>query len=159
VNTTRWAVVSAGLPETVPAATVDRQCGSSALREEAGHLVVRLTDGTDVVGRAVIVATGARYRRLAASRLGKFEHSGVYTRRLTQGSANARPRRWSSSAVATPQGKRAVLRRVRQPGHRRHLPFHLSDSMSRYLVDRIIEHSRIDARSTTMTTRGSASLH
>ena len=29
VNTTRWAVLSAGLPETVPATTVDRQCGSS----------------------------------------------------------------------------------------------------------------------------------
>jgi acetyl-CoA acyltransferase len=29
VNTTRWAVLAAGLPETVAATTVDRQCGSS----------------------------------------------------------------------------------------------------------------------------------
>ena len=29
MNTTRWAWLSAGLPETVPATTVDRQCGSS----------------------------------------------------------------------------------------------------------------------------------
>src|SRR3954451_10414791 len=29
MNTTRYAVLSAGLPETVPATTVDRQCGSS----------------------------------------------------------------------------------------------------------------------------------
>jgi acetyl-CoA acyltransferase len=28
-NTTRWAALSAGLPESVPATTVDRQCGSS----------------------------------------------------------------------------------------------------------------------------------
>ncbi len=29
MNTTRWAVLAAGLPESVPATTVDRQCGSS----------------------------------------------------------------------------------------------------------------------------------
>src|SRR5579862_7261443 len=29
LNATRWAVLGAGLPETVPATTVDRQCGSS----------------------------------------------------------------------------------------------------------------------------------
>jgi acetyl-CoA acyltransferase len=28
-NTTRWAALAAGLPESVPAVTVDRQCGSS----------------------------------------------------------------------------------------------------------------------------------
>jgi len=29
MNTTRWAVLGAGLPESVPAVTIDRQCGSS----------------------------------------------------------------------------------------------------------------------------------
>jgi acetyl-CoA acyltransferase len=29
MNTTRWAVLAAGFPESVPATTVDRQCGSS----------------------------------------------------------------------------------------------------------------------------------
>jgi thioredoxin reductase (NADPH) len=43
-------------------------CAASSLREEAGHLVIRLSDGSDVAGRAVIVASGARYRRLGASR-------------------------------------------------------------------------------------------
>ncbi|GAB3879812.1 hypothetical protein GCM10029964_032840 [Kibdelosporangium lantanae] len=28
-NTARWAALAAGLPESVPAVTVDRQCGSS----------------------------------------------------------------------------------------------------------------------------------
>src|SRR6266851_5302327 len=53
-------------------------CTASSLREEAGHLVVRLSDGTDVAGRAVIVASGARYRRLDAARLADFEGNGVY---------------------------------------------------------------------------------
>src|SRR5271154_3461009 len=29
LNTTRWAGLGAGLPETIPPTTVDRQCGSS----------------------------------------------------------------------------------------------------------------------------------
>src|SRR5580693_2356306 len=53
-------------------------CAATALREEAGHLVVRLSDGTDVAGRAVIVASGARYRRLDVDRLDDFEGNGVY---------------------------------------------------------------------------------
>ncbi len=38
VNTTRWAVLSAGFPETVPATTVDRQCGSS---QQAVHFAAQ----------------------------------------------------------------------------------------------------------------------
>jgi thioredoxin reductase (NADPH) len=52
-------------------------CTAASLREAAGHLVVRLSDGTDVAGRAVIVASGARYRRLDAARLADFEGIGV----------------------------------------------------------------------------------
>jgi len=51
-------------------------CTSSGLREEAGHLVVSLSDGTDVAGRAVIVATGARYRRLEVDRLSEVAGYG-----------------------------------------------------------------------------------
>ena len=50
----------------------------ASLQERAGHLVVGLMDGTEVAGRAVIAATGARYRRLEASRLEEFEDNGVY---------------------------------------------------------------------------------
>ena len=37
-NTTRWAVLAAGFPETVPATTVDRQCGSS---QQAVHFAAQ----------------------------------------------------------------------------------------------------------------------
>ncbi|WP_370948866.1 acetyl-CoA C-acyltransferase [Amycolatopsis sp. cg5] len=37
-NTTRWAVLSAGFPETVPATTIDRQCGSS---QQAVHFAAQ----------------------------------------------------------------------------------------------------------------------
>jgi acetyl-CoA acyltransferase len=37
-NTTRWAVLAAGFPETVPATTIDRQCGSS---QQAVHFAAQ----------------------------------------------------------------------------------------------------------------------
>ena len=71
---TQRAVIQAekfGANLTVP-------CTAVALRNHAGHLVVRLNDGSEVAGRAVIAATGAAYRRLEASRLSEFEGNGVY---------------------------------------------------------------------------------
>src|SRR5205823_1855271 len=41
-------------------------------------VVVRLSDGTEVGGRALIIATGARYRRLPISNLAYYEGAGVY---------------------------------------------------------------------------------
>ncbi|MEU8930777.1 thiolase family protein [Streptomyces sp. NPDC048409] len=48
MNTTRYAVLSAGLPETVPATTVDRQCGSS---QQAVHFAAQgvMSGAYDVV--------------------------------------------------------------------------------------------------------------
>jgi thioredoxin reductase (NADPH) len=51
---------------------------AAALGEEAGHLVVSLSDGTAIGARSVIAATGARYRRLDVERLEHFEGRGVY---------------------------------------------------------------------------------
>ncbi|MFJ6704874.1 MULTISPECIES: thiolase family protein [unclassified Streptomyces] len=48
MNTTRYAVLSAGFPETVPATTVDRQCGSS---QQAVHFAAQgvMSGAYDVV--------------------------------------------------------------------------------------------------------------
>jgi acetyl-CoA acyltransferase len=47
-NTTRWAVLAAGFPETVPATTIDRQCGSS---QQAVHFAAQgiLAGAYDIV--------------------------------------------------------------------------------------------------------------
>jgi thioredoxin reductase (NADPH) len=59
-------------------ASLTAPCTVLSLGSRAGHLVVRLNDGSEVAGRAVIAATGASYRRLGASRLSDFEGNGVY---------------------------------------------------------------------------------
>ena len=121
-----------------------------SLREEAGHLALRLSDGTDVAGRAVIVATGARYRRLDAVGLEQFESRGVYyaatelEARLCAGSAVVVAGGGNSAGQAAlflANAVRAVTIVIRGPD--------LATSMSRYLVDRIDADKRIAVRRKT----------
>ncbi len=60
-----------GARTTVPQEAVD-------LRREDGCYRVALSEGDEVVGRGVIVATGARYRRLNVPRLEEFESVSVH---------------------------------------------------------------------------------
>jgi thioredoxin reductase (NADPH) len=48
------------------------------LEREGSHFTVHLSDGQAVHGRAVIVATGAQYNKLALADLERFEGAGVY---------------------------------------------------------------------------------
>jgi len=128
-------------------------CTASSLREEAGHLVVRLSDGTDVAGRAVIVASGARYRRLDASRLADFEGNGVY-----YAATEMEARLCAGSPVVVAGGGNSAgqaalfLAAAGSPvtvvirGH------DLDASMSRYLVDRIEADARIEVRTNSKIT-------
>ena len=48
------------------------------LRRENGYYRVILSEGDEAVGRSIIVATGARYRRLGIPRLERFEGMSVH---------------------------------------------------------------------------------
>ena len=100
--------------------------------------VLELDDGPPVPARAVIIATGAEYRRLALDDLGRFEGAGVYylatfmEARLCRdeeivvvGGGNSA----GQAAVFLAQTARHVHLLVRARG--------LADSMSRYLVRRL----------------------
>jgi thioredoxin reductase (NADPH) len=129
-------------------------CVAEAMREEAGHLVVRLSDETDVAGRAVIVASGARYRRLPVARLEEFEGNGVYyaaTKIEAQlcapspvvivGGGNSAGQ---AAMFLAEQGSPVTLV-IRGPD--------LQKSMSRYLVDRIEDDERIRVRTNSQVTQ------
>jgi thioredoxin reductase (NADPH) len=51
---------------------------ATSLRRDNGHFVVRLDDMTELRGRSVVIATGARYRRLELPDQEQFEGNGVY---------------------------------------------------------------------------------
>jgi thioredoxin reductase (NADPH) len=59
-------------------ARLSSPCTVSGLRVESGFHAVKLADDSEIPARAVIVATGARYQRLAVDDLERFEGAGVY---------------------------------------------------------------------------------
>jgi thioredoxin reductase (NADPH) len=134
-------------------AHVTSPCTAISLREEAGHLVLRLSDGIDVAGRAVIVASGARYRRLPAARIEEFEGRGVY-----YAATEMEARLCAASPVVVVGGGNSagqaglflaecgspVTFVIRGPD--------LGTNMSRYLVDRIEDDHRIVVRTNTEVT-------
>ena len=131
-------------------ATLTAPCTAASLGSRAGYLVARLTDGSEVAGRAVIAATGASYRRLEASRLGDFEDNGVYCAAtemearmcgvspvVVVGGGNSA----GQAAIFLSQGGCAVTLVIRGPD--------LGKDMSRYLVERIEADPLITLRSRT----------
>jgi thioredoxin reductase (NADPH) len=131
-------------------ASFSSPCTVASLREEAGHFVVRLSNGTEVPGHAVIVATGARYKRLDAEGLERFESRGVYyaatelearacagSPAVVAGGGNSA----GQAALFLADAGSAVTIVIRGPN--------LEASMSRYLVDRIDANKRIVVRQNT----------
>jgi thioredoxin reductase (NADPH) len=125
-------------------------CEVTGLRFEHGFHIVSLVDQSEVPARAVIIATGARYQRLAISNLEEFEGNGVYyaatdleTRScsgsdvVVVGGGNSA----GQAAIYLSQGGSRVSIAIRRPD--------LSTSMSRYLIDRIEADPNIEVRPQT----------
>jgi thioredoxin reductase (NADPH) len=143
---TQRAVIQAekfGAKLTVP-------CTAQSLHNQGGHLVVRLSDGTDIAGRAVIAATGAAYRRLAASRLSEFEDNGVYYAATEMESRMCGTAPVVVVGGGNSAGQAAIF--LSQSGSAVTLVIRGSDlkkSMSRYLVERIEADPHITLRTST----------
>ncbi len=131
-------------------AQLSAPCTAVALSEDAGHLVVKLSDGTDLAGRAVIAATGARYRRLEIDRLSEFEGRGVYYA-ATELEARLCARR---PVVVVGGGNSAGQAAVFLADQGSDVAVvirgdDLATDMSRYLVDRLESHARISVLTRT----------
>ncbi|HXN31354.1 MAG TPA: NAD(P)/FAD-dependent oxidoreductase, partial [Polyangiaceae bacterium] len=105
---------------------------------------IRLSNGTAVHARAIIIASGVQYRRLPLENLARFEGAGVYYAATTTearlcgdeevavvGGANSA----GQAAVFLAAQARRVHVLIRGPG--------LADTMSRYLIRRIEETRNI----------------
>ena len=74
-------------------ARLNAPCEAVGLQtEEAFHIVV-LADGSEIATRAVIIASGAQYRRLAVAELEQFEGAGVYRGHRTRSTTLSRQNR------------------------------------------------------------------
>jgi len=118
---------------------------AASLMREDGQFAIGLTDGNVVHGRAIIVATGARYRKLDVADLCRYEGEGVYyaaTRAeallcadapvLVVGGGN------SAGQAAMFLSRRASSCRLLIRGD------DLGKSMSRYLVNEIEQNDRVE---------------
>jgi thioredoxin reductase (NADPH) len=136
-------------------------CSAVSLREEAGHLIVGLGDGAEVAARAVIAATGARYRRLDASHLEDFESTSVYYAATESELRDCRGAPVVVAGGGNSAGQAAMFLAQSCPVTIIIRGRDLGKSMSRYLIDRIETDPRITVRTNTriLHLEGDEQLH
>ena len=109
-----------------------------ALKCTSSPYTVELNDGASVQGRSIVVAAGARYRKLDLPNLGKFEGTGVYYGATQMESQLCRNEEIAIVGGGNSAGQAAMFLSgfakhvylvVRGPG--------LGQTMSRYLISRI----------------------
>jgi thioredoxin reductase (NADPH) len=116
-----------------------------SLSRENGYYRVGLSGGGEAIGRSVIVATGARYRRLGVPRLERFEGVNVH-----YAATEAEARTCAGDAVAVvgggnSAGQAAVF--MATQARKVYLLIRSGDlgkGMSRYLADRVERTPNID---------------
>ncbi len=124
--------------------------GANKLACERKPFAIEVEDEFRVPGRAVIIATGAAYRKLAVDNITQFEGTGVYygatpvesqlcreENVIVVGGGNSA----GQAAVFLAQTSKRVYLLVRSNG--------LAESMSRYLIRRIESTPNIDLRTQT----------
>ncbi|HVA03921.1 MAG TPA: FAD-dependent oxidoreductase [Acidimicrobiales bacterium] len=131
-------------------ARLNAPCVATGLRPEHGFHVVTLSDGSEIPCRAVIVASGARYRRLVVDDLQRFEGAGVYYAAtdlearicgghdvVVVGGGNSA----GQAAIYMSQQRCKVVIAIRRDD--------LTETMSRYLIERIDANPRIKVLANT----------
>jgi thioredoxin reductase (NADPH) len=114
------------------------------LRRDESHYRIGLSEGGEVAARSVIVATGARYRRLGVPGLGRFEGVSVHYA-ATQAEAL---RCEGEEVVVVGGGNSAGQAVVFLAGHTRRVYLlirggDLGKNMSRYLVKRVMDAENV----------------
>ncbi|HEX8865809.1 MAG TPA: FAD-dependent oxidoreductase, partial [Lentzea sp.] len=110
-----------------------------------GHYVVGFDDSSEVRTRSLVIATGARYRKLDLPRLADFESTSVYYAATIHEARECRADPVAVVGGGNSGGQAAVFLADRVPGvHLVVRDADLNTNMSRYLVDRVLSHPRIE---------------
>jgi thioredoxin reductase (NADPH) len=123
---------------------------ATGLAQRDGYQVVQLGDGTSVMGRAVLIATGVQYRRLAVPRIEEFEGTCVH-----YAATEVEARLCHAQPVAVVGGGNSAgqaalfLARETADVHLLVRDEDLGRDMSRYLVDQIERNERVHVRPRT----------
>lgn len=134
-------------------ARLSAPCRVAAIDQSTAHLHVVLDDGTGIDARAVLVATGARYRTLPLDRWAQYEGAGIYYAATELEVAACRGDPVTVVGGANSAGQAAlhlaaqgcaVTLVVRGPD--------LTAGMSTYLVDRLLAHPAVRVAAATEVT-------
>jgi thioredoxin reductase (NADPH) len=124
-----------------------------SLSSEDGVHLVRFDDGDVTTAKAVIIATGARYRRLPLDRLADFEGVGVYYAATQMEAQACREGPVAIVGGGNSAGQAALfLSRSSAAVHVIIRGQTLDSSMSRYLIDQIEQEPRITVTPRTQVT-------
>ncbi len=119
----------------------------AGLETDGGHHLLRLADQPSVVARAIVLATGARYRKLAVPGIEAFEGNGVYYAATFQEALLCGTGPVVIVGGGNSAGQAAIFLAARVS--RVHVLIRGTDlnaNMSRYLVDQICQHPRVSVR-------------
>jgi thioredoxin reductase (NADPH) len=122
----------------------DRVTGLSA-PDDTGRLVLHLHNGERVTARSVVIASGARYRRLGVQNLDAFEASSVHYWASPLEARLCADQEVALVGAGNSAGQAAVY--LASQGAKVKMIVRGTDlgaTMSRYLVDRIEGHANID---------------
>jgi thioredoxin reductase (NADPH) len=124
-------------------AQITAPASATGLQPGEGMTVAHLADGTQVGARAVVIATGARYRRLDIEGLERLEGTGVYYAATREEAS-----RHARDAVAVVGGgNSAGQAAVFLAAHTRRVYLlvrrDLAATMSHYLTDQLARHPNI----------------
>jgi thioredoxin reductase (NADPH) len=115
------------------------------LSGQDGYHVVRLDDGTTVTARAVLIATGARYRKLDVPRLADFEGISVHYAATEVEVQTCRGDPVAVVGGGNSAGQAALHLAQQSPTVRLMIRgADLGATMSRYLIDRIERSAQIE---------------
>jgi thioredoxin reductase (NADPH) len=124
--------------------------GAAGLQCEGQAYSVKLPDGSRIAARAVVIATGAQYRRLPLMNLPQFEGAGVYYAATPMEAQLCA----GDEVIVVGGGNSAGQAAVFLADHAVHVHVvvrgaGLEESMSRYLIRRIEDHPRMDVATHT----------
>ena len=134
--------------------------GAVSLSHPEGHNVVTLDNGAELLGKAVIIATGVTYRRLDVPGIERFEGLGVFYSPIDSGHLDPQePAVIVGAGNSAGQAATALAAR----GHRVFMIVRgaaLADTMSAYLLDRIAHEQLIsvDTKTVVRDVRGGRQL-
>jgi thioredoxin reductase (NADPH) len=126
-----------------------------------GYFEITLDDGTTLLGRSVVIATGARYRRLGVPEEDRFQGAGLYYAATELEARTCKDKEVVVVGGGNSAGQAAMFLASRASCVRLiHRGRDLSDSMSQYLIERLhrAANVRIELQSQVVALSGEEHL-